>query len=64
MKQLLSITLFFLFLSYSSIFAQSSKKNKMSKADKAYMMQNYYEAWKNYTKMITLKKKIELKKLN
>jgi len=64
MKQLLSITLFFLFLSYSSIFAQSSKKNKMSKADKAYMMQNYHEAEKlykdDYSKEKNRAKKAEL----
>lgn len=64
MKQLLSILLLFLFLSYSSIFAQSSKKNKMSKADKAFMMQNYHEAEKlykdDYSKEKNRAKKAEL----
>ena len=48
MKHLLSITLLFLMVFTSPILSQSLKKNKMSKADKAYMMQNYYEAEKLY----------------
>ena len=64
MRQLLSITLFFLFLSCSSVFAQSSKKNKISKADKAFMMQNYHEAEKlykdDYSKEKNRAKKAEL----
>ena len=48
MKHLLSLTMLFLLLSSTSLLSQSSKKNKMSKADKAFMMQNYYEAEKLY----------------
>jgi peptidoglycan-associated lipoprotein len=55
--------LFFL-VSTTSLLSQSSKKNKMSKADKAYMMQNYYEAEKlyksDYTKEKNRAKKAEL----
>ena len=63
MKHLLSLTMLFLLLSSTSLLSQSSKKNKMSKADKAFMMQNYYEAEKTL-QMIMLKRKIELKKPN
>ena len=56
MKHLLSLTILFLLLSSTSLLSQSSKKNKMSKADKAYMMQNYHEAEK-FIKPIMLKKK-------
>ena len=48
MKYFLSLTMMFLILSSTSLLSQSSNKNKMSKADKAYMMQNYYEAEKLY----------------
>ena len=48
MKHLLSLTILFLLLSSTSLLSQSSQKNKMSKADKAFMMQNYYEAEKLY----------------
>ena len=48
MKYFLSLTMMFLIFSSTSLFSQSSNKNKMSKADKAYMMQNYFEAEKLY----------------
>ena len=48
MKHFLSITMLFLVLSSTSLLSQSTKKNKMSKADKAFMMQNYHEAEKLY----------------
>ena len=44
MKNILSLSILFLLLSSTPLFSQSAKKNKMSKADKAFMMQNYYEA--------------------
>jgi peptidoglycan-associated lipoprotein len=64
MKHLLSLTVFFLLLSSTTVISQSSKKNKMSKADKAFMMQNYYEAEKlykaDYSKEKNRAKKAEL----
>ena len=48
MKNILSLSILFLLMSSTSLFSQSPKKNKMSKADKAFMMQNYYEAEKLY----------------
>ena len=64
MKHLLSLTMLFFLVSTTSLLSQSSKKNKMSKADKAYMMQNYYEAEKlykaDYTKEKNRAKKAEL----
>ena len=56
MKHLLSLTMLFLLLSSTSLLSQSSKKNKMSKADKAFMMQNYYEAEINYQDQIDKEK--------
>ncbi len=54
----------FLLLYSTSLFSQSSNKNKMSKADKAFMMQNYYEAEKlykaDYSKEKNRAKKAEL----
>ena len=48
MKNFLLLTMMFLILSSTSLLSQSSNKNKMSKADKAFMMQNYFEAEKLY----------------
>ena len=48
MKNLLSLIILFFYLSTTSVLSQSSNKNKMSKADKAFMMQNYHEAEKLY----------------
>ena len=48
MKNILSLSILFLLMSSTSLFSQSPKKKKMSKADKAFMMQNYYEAEKLY----------------
>ena len=50
MKNFLLLTMMFLILSSTSLLSQSSNKNKMSKADKAFMMQNYFEAEKLYKK--------------
>ena len=65
MKHLLSLTALFIFLSSTTLVSQnSSKKVKISKADKAFMMQNYYEAEKlykeDYTKEKNRAKKAEL----
>ena len=64
MKNLLSLIILFFYLSTTSVLSQSSNKNKMSKADKAFMMQNYHEAEKlyksEYTKEKNRAKKAEL----
>ena len=64
MKHLLSLTILFFLVSSTSLLSQSPKKNKMSKADKAFMMQNYHEAEKlykaDYTKEKNRAKKAEL----
>lgn len=65
MKQLLSLTALLIVLSSASLFSQNtSKKIKISKGDKAFMMQNYFEAEKlykaDYTKEKNRAKKAEL----
>jgi peptidoglycan-associated lipoprotein len=65
MKHLLSLTALLIFLSSTTLVSQnSSKKVKISKADKAFMMQNYHEAEKlykeDYTKEKNRAKKAEL----
>ena len=65
MKHLLSLTALLIILSSTTLVSQnSSKKVKTSKADKAFMMQNYHEAEKlykeDYTKEKNRAKKAEL----